>query len=64
MWREADCACARILATTALTQSGCPWLMFRRNTSAPDAISSPSFSSESDAGPRVQMIFVLRMRLQ
>ena len=46
--------------TTRRTQSCGAWDMFRRKMLTPASISLPIISAESVAGPRVEMIFVLR----
>ena len=51
----------RIFFTTARTQSCGAWLMLRRKILAPANTKARSFSGESVAGPRVQMILVFRM---
>ena len=51
----------RIFFTTVRTQSCGAWLMLSRKILAPARIRARSFSGESVAGPRVQMILVFRM---
>src|SRR5437870_12058416 len=46
--------------TTSRTHGCSAWLMFNRKTSAPSWINCRNVSELFDAGPRVQMIFVLR----
>ena len=57
VWR----ATSRMRGTTVRTHSWVPWLMFNRKTLAPAAMRRASTSGESVAGPRVQIILVLRM---
>ena len=57
---SSSAAILRIVGTILRTQSCWPWLMLSRNTLAPPSINRPIRSSESVAGPRVQMSLVLR----
>src|SRR5688572_14497465 len=54
-------AAARTSLTTRRTQSCVACDMFRRTMLVPESISFPIISAESVAGPRVAMIFVLRI---
>ena len=52
---------ARMRGTIMRTQSCVAWLMFSRKILAPASIIACKTSADSVAGPRVQMILVLRM---
>src|SRR5213082_1856424 len=60
--RRSSSASRRTRGTISRTHSGAAWLMLKRKTSAPFAMSCRSMSLFSVAGPSVQMIFVLRIR--
>src|ERR1044072_4005433 len=50
----------RMRGTISRTHACSAWLMFRRNTSAPALIICRSVAELFEAGPSVQIIFVLR----
>src|SRR5206468_12503125 len=62
--RPAFCASIRMRGTISRTHSWVAWLIFNRKTSLPLCISWRKTSVFSVAGPKVQMIFVLRMGLE
>ena len=59
--RRASSASARMRGTTSRTERCSAWLMFNRQMSVPFSINCRNTSAFSDAGPRVQMILVLRI---
>ncbi len=54
---------AQDLRTRSRSRSFGRWLILRRNTSAPASKSLAIISGDSEAGPKVAMIFVRRERL-
>jgi len=60
-WRPNSLAQSRTAFTLGACESGVPWEAFRRNTSTPASKRLWTTPGGSVAGPRVAMIFVVRM---